>query len=1599
METIHLNGVSSIKGEINSILTLMRLNTRWANNKVRINNHRLADNNIPRITEQDQDLFDENPLVSPFRKLNRYLEGVYDLMNVDIVAYISPFHKIIVSEQASGPLTCAALGSIIKFVSYGLLSANFPRAREGIALVANSIAGCIFEETDWESDEVILMKLLELSTLVYRCDAAKLLSVGSAWEVYSTCISIYSQYRASKILKSEAESALRNLTLTAFSRAHISSQMSLLELEDSSTLEDNNYQGFTQLMKDRTWESASANYDFDGPVGIPLLLGKIMTVLSGLMDFHVQPIQAVRFSLALVNIALEAGGSSLGSIPVLVDMLRGDICRHLLKASQSDNLEVFSLALRVVFNLFMSIKDHIKIQLEVFLSSVHLRLLSFNQASAISLAREELVLESLLEFCREPSLMQDIYTNYDCDVQCTNLFDSIVTTLCQRTLPDGFTLTSPINSHLSESDALSFDVDIDFDSMTKRSTCLTNILNRLALDGILSILHAISYRCKAYRIETRRTSLRRDNSWTSSAESTNDGPDTPRSAPSSPNASASQTGRFTSLTPTKLIEDVTTRFGGAVSPTNEEFDPQIVRAMPSPCTPTNHTESPPKASHNLNCLFNQAGEASGISSDNELESVDEGRSVIVEDDDTDFVLQARARTADILRQRKLKKQRLKIAADKFNANPMKIEWLRYALDAGLISTTTSLASPANIKNSSNADIFNISDPKIVARFLRNTPGLGKTQIGEFISKGPADLYPFHAAVLKEYVETFDFHGKYSTFDKALRLFLGHFRLPGEAQCIDRIMESFAGKLFRDLGSDGPFRSADSAFILAFSTIMLNTDLHNPQIPVNKKMTKDQFVKNNRGINDGNDLPREYLENLYDEIKTTQIQVDADIVDLGNASIIQHDFTDPKTWNSLIKNRSNNAPPIFTPTVTAREVAISTIAMHHPNPLNIALGHDQQLSNRFLALPISHEKDMFLVMANQVFEAMLLMWTYVEDDAVTNKLLDGTCNFIRISIDLNLLVIFDGIIKILATRAIHIIEYEKLGNKSWSDSKQAKGKASDKKSTSSWDDYYDTASMIATEERNRNVLSKYSYSIYKESLEQLLTTRFDVLANPSSSHHSPSIQPNSPSATSPAKGLPWIGSSKIRGELVLKMLFHFVNEHASLISTDGWSGLVAILLYARSLAALPPSLATIRDSYSCQEKTSISFRLPLSKYGKSFVRGEIRDLTEERISHPTAAAGLSEKFASRAADRAATSQTAKARATGLWGALGSLIWSNNDPSNIPATSTESSSNESSDAILTLSQLQQCIQSEQALPDNPNPEYQIIDGNCRSGHSHPHGADAIDGNDDMLRIVLFTSHIDEIIFISSSKSETMIMNIFETFLKYLVDVISVIIQSEILEIDQESMTASTKPDQESSQSFTLVHAQRDAVILVEWISTILMSNPAQATNLWSKFHRTILVMVFESEFIKLSSRSPYLLERLVVTFFHVASAIMPSASNQQNRIALGNTSSDQFLWTSMRLFKNIRPALMSELGDRVAAGILELLRSLDQSSKSTTSSGIMSKIDSLEKWAILLSLLSSSMKHAVSRVFTWETLLMLLDKQCVSILNYQLLRNLNFQFLAG
>uniref|UniRef100_A0A6N2LLK1 SEC7 domain-containing protein n=1 Tax=Salix viminalis TaxID=40686 RepID=A0A6N2LLK1_SALVM len=105
----------------------------------------------------------------------------------------------------------------------------------------------------------------------------------------------------------------------------------------------------------------------------------------------------------------------------------------------------------------------------------------------------------------------------------------------------------------------------------------------------------------------------------------------------------------------------------------------------------------------------------------------------------------------------------------------------------------------------------------IAASLKNTSGLNKTLIGDYLG----EREDFSLKVMHAYVECFDFQGL--DFDEAIRVFLQGFRLPGEAQKIDRIMEKFAERYCKC--NPKVFSSADTAYVLAYSVILLNTDAH------------------------------------------------------------------------------------------------------------------------------------------------------------------------------------------------------------------------------------------------------------------------------------------------------------------------------------------------------------------------------------------------------------------------------------------------------------------------------------------------------------------------------------------------------------------------------------------------------------------------------------------------------------------------------------------------------------------------------------------------------------------------------------------------------
>ncbi|KAJ5690269.1 hypothetical protein N7462_004661 [Penicillium macrosclerotiorum] len=158
-------------------------------------------------------------------------------------------------------------------------------------------------------------------------------------------------------------------------------------------------------------------------------------------------------------------------------------------------------------------------------------------------------------------------------------------------------------------------------------------------------------------------------------------------------------------------------------------------------------------------------------------------------------------------------------------------------------------------------IEDANNPVLVARFLKGTGRLSKKVLGDFISKRDNE------ELLGAFVDLLDFSGR--SVVEALRELLSSFRLPGESPLIERIVTTFAEHYMEKAKPEG-IADKDALYILTYAIIMLNTELYNPNVKSQNRMSFPAFARNLRGVNSGGDFAEDFLQDIYDSIKENEI---------------------------------------------------------------------------------------------------------------------------------------------------------------------------------------------------------------------------------------------------------------------------------------------------------------------------------------------------------------------------------------------------------------------------------------------------------------------------------------------------------------------------------------------------------------------------------------------------------------------------------------------------------------------------------------------------------------------------------------------------------
>ncbi|KAL8471632.1 hypothetical protein ACS0TY_029041 [Phlomoides rotata] len=693
-----------VNSEIGAVLAVMRRNVRWG----------------VHYGSDDEQI--EHSLIISFKELRKKIFSWQNHWHtIDPVLYLQPFLDVIKSDETGAPITGVALSSVYKILNLQVIDLKTVNVDNALNLIVDAVTSCRFEVTDPASEEVVLMKILQVLLACMKSKASVNLNNHHVCSIVNTCFRIVHQASSkSELLQRISRHTMHELVRCIFSHLpELDGEEHELACQKGSSPNTENDVAAAQIRtvegqpntdsypsaesEVKNIENAPGSTDslMMEPYGVPSMV-EIFHFLCSLLNVmeniefgpRSNPIayheDVPLFALGLINSAIELGGASFGNHPKLLALIQEELFYNLMQFGLSMSPLILSTVCSIVLNLYHHLRTKLKLQLEVFTTNVLLRIAQSKHGA--SYQQQEVAMEALIDFCRQPMFVTELYANYDCDISCSNVFEGLANLLSRSAFP--------VNSPLSA-------------------------MNTLALDGLIALVQGM-----AERIE-------HDSSIAGEA--------------------------------TSELEEYSSFWNRRCDDYGEPL--QWVPFV-----------------HNMKNI----------------------------------------------------KRKLMIGVDHFNRDPKK----------GLEFLQGSKLLPEKL------------DPRSVALFFRFTLGLDKSLIGDFL--GSHD--EFCIQVLHEFARTFDFRDM--SLDTALRIFLGTFRLPGESQKIQRVLEAFSESYYEQ--SSDILVNKDAALLLSYSLIMLNTDQHNTQ--VKKKMTEEDFIRNNRKINGGNDLPRDLLSELYYSICENEIRM-------------------------------------------------------------------------------------------------------------------------------------------------------------------------------------------------------------------------------------------------------------------------------------------------------------------------------------------------------------------------------------------------------------------------------------------------------------------------------------------------------------------------------------------------------------------------------------------------------------------------------------------------------------------------------------------------------------------------------------------------------
>ncbi|MBW0475602.1 hypothetical protein O181_015317 [Austropuccinia psidii MF-1] len=230
-----------IHDEIVAVTSAMRRNSRWAgasliphvpltvnnsnnkssgafNNSFGLKNLK-SDSEIQNFNPTDL-IMHNSPggLINGFAILLAELRICQDFTMIDALTLLSPFLAVVRSKETNGPITALALSSIEKFFTYSFIHPNSPSLAIAMSQVSAAGTHCRFEASDSVSDEIVLLKILDVLRNSLTGAVGYILSDEAVCQMMETGLSMCCQTRLGEILRRSGESTMQAMVSAVFSR-------------------------------------------------------------------------------------------------------------------------------------------------------------------------------------------------------------------------------------------------------------------------------------------------------------------------------------------------------------------------------------------------------------------------------------------------------------------------------------------------------------------------------------------------------------------------------------------------------------------------------------------------------------------------------------------------------------------------------------------------------------------------------------------------------------------------------------------------------------------------------------------------------------------------------------------------------------------------------------------------------------------------------------------------------------------------------------------------------------------------------------------------------------------------------------------------------------------------------------------------------------------------------------------------------------------------------------------------------------------------------------------------------------------------------------